>query len=71
MFQGFKKFYCNVHASSPFHLSALNWKTISKEDASYMTRQFSLEEIWVALQDSDSRKAPGPDGFNAVWLKML
>lgn len=36
-----------------------------------MERHFFLEEIEVALKESDPDKAPGPDGFNYKWLKRL
>lgn len=30
-----------------------------------------MEEISVALSEMESTKAPGPDGFNAGWIKKL
>lgn len=41
------------------------------EEVVFLERQFIKEEIWCALQDSDSTKAPGPYGINSGWLKKL
>lgn len=49
VFQGFKDFFCNSAGLSPFNLSSLKWKKIPAEEAKFLIRQFSREEIWVAL----------------------
>lgn len=41
------------------------------EEVVFLERQFIKEEIWCALQDSDSTKAPGPYCINSGWLKKL
>lgn len=69
--QGFKDFFCLNKDPSSFHLSSLDRFLLNLEEANDMTRQFSKEEIWIALQESDSRKAPGPDGINAGWIKKV
>lgn len=71
LLQDFKDFYCSIEGSTPFSLSNLEWQPVSSEEAKFMTRQFSKEEVWSALQETDSNTAPGPDVFNAGWLKEL
>lgn len=34
-------------------------------------REFSSEEIWLALSESSPLKSPGPDGLNIAWIKKL
>lgn len=36
-----------------------------------ISRKFSKEEILIALQESNNRKAPGLDGFNIGWIKKF
>ncbi|GMJ03512.1 hypothetical protein like AT1G43760 [Hibiscus trionum] len=36
-----------------------------------MEREFSMEEIKEALWSMDGSRAPGPDGFNAHFLKKF
>lgn len=69
--QDFKDFFCSDLGHTPFDLTALDWYSITFEESSELSRQFSKQEIWIALQESESRKAPGPDGFNAGWLKKV
>lgn len=69
--KGFKNHFCRKEGNSPFKLSGLNWTSVSKYEVDLMIRHFTKEEIWLALQETDSRKAPGPDGFNAGWIKMM
>lgn len=71
LLQDFSDFYCNSINHTPFSLSKLEWKSVSREESSFLTRNFTEEEIFCALQESDSNKAPGPDGINAGWLKKL
>lgn len=71
LFQDFKDFFCKDEGHTPFLLHNLEWQSLSNEDSSMLTRQFTEEEIWFALQETDSHKSPGPDGFNAWWLKNL
>lgn len=71
LFQSFEEFDTNNQGSTPFSLINLNWYKISSEENSVLERPFSMEEIWVALRDSNSTKAPGPDGLNAGWLKFM
>lgn len=44
---------------------------ISKEDNEHLTRNLSGEEMNFALKESNSQKAPGPDGLNAGALKAF
>ncbi|KAK1361814.1 hypothetical protein POM88_046288 [Heracleum sosnowskyi] len=36
-----------------------------------LERSFEKSEVLIALEEMDANKAPGPDGFNAKYLKFL
>jgi hypothetical protein len=42
---------------------------MSPEENLALTAPFSLDEIHLAVMDSDGNKSPGPDGFNFGFLK--
>lgn len=71
LFHGFKDFYCASKGSRPLFMTSLQWQNLSLDEADHMTKQFTKEEIWISLQESDSRKASGLDGLNAGWIKKL
>ncbi|XP_028083312.1 uncharacterized protein LOC114284578 [Camellia sinensis] len=48
--------------SGPFNV-------INSEAAVKLEAEFTEAEIWVAIQDCDGNKAPGPDGFNLACIK--
>lgn len=37
----------------------------------HISKPFNKEEILLAVQECNPRKAPGPDGFNTGWIKLL
>lgn len=67
----FKKFFVTDLGNSPFSLKSLNWYSLDSTEQQFIDRPFCKEEIWSALKDNDGKKAPGPDEFNAGWLKSL
>ncbi|WOL01676.1 hypothetical protein Cni_G10393 [Canna indica] len=44
-------------------LNNFEWVRISTEDCATLEREFSEEEIWVAVNSLRRGKSPGPDGF--------
>jgi hypothetical protein len=42
---------------------------IEPQDLSHIDEPFSAEEIWSAIKRLPARKAPGPDGFTAEFLR--
>ncbi|XP_077232625.1 uncharacterized protein LOC143869974 [Tasmannia lanceolata] len=46
-------------------------RKLSSTEASLLTKDFSSEEIWQVIKDSDGNKAPGPDGFNGDFFKSF
>ncbi|KAK2662363.1 hypothetical protein Ddye_000937 [Dipteronia dyeriana] len=44
-------------------------KQISGQDNLSLEAAFSYEEVWIALNNCDGNKAPGPDGFNLNFIK--
>lgn len=47
-----------------FSLAELNFKSITAEDAAWLERPISEEEVLAALKLLGQKRAPGPDGFN-------
>ncbi|MFS7991078.1 putative RNA-directed DNA polymerase [Helianthus anomalus] len=45
------------------------FKRLSEEDANWLVSGFSLDELKSAVWDCGSNRAPGPDGFNFMFLK--
>ena len=54
-----------------FHLSADLLLHLTKTQQQDLVKEFSMEEIFEALQATDGSKAPGPDGINAGVLRSL
>lgn len=54
-----------------FDVSSCLSKKMSQRDRYELEKEFSMDDIWMALSESDSQKASGPDGLNAGWLKHL
>ncbi|GKV24795.1 hypothetical protein SLEP1_g34362 [Rubroshorea leprosula] len=50
-------------------LDGICFKQIYVEDNSSLIKPFNVEEIKAAVEDCDSLKAPGPDGFNFRFVK--
>ncbi|XP_021975185.1 uncharacterized protein LOC110870307 [Helianthus annuus] len=46
-------------------------KKLSEEDATFLSKEFSKEEIKQACFDCGSERAPGPDGFNMKFFKRF
>ncbi|KAM0019451.1 putative RNA-directed DNA polymerase [Helianthus debilis subsp. tardiflorus] len=46
-------------------------RTLSDTEKELLIKQFSVEEIKQAVQDCGDDKAPGPDGFNMKFIKLL
>lgn len=45
------------------------FKKLSAVDSSYLTAPFSRKEIDDAVDSCSSQKAPGPDGYNFLFIK--
>lgn len=54
-----------------FGLGSLLLQKISEEEASMLEYPFDHNEIVLALEEMGPDKAPGPDGFNARYIKFL
>lgn len=65
-------FHCRFKSSSDpcFSLAGMNFKRISEEEGLGIQRSIDVEEVFLALQDLNQSRAPGPDGFHvSVILK--
>ena len=67
----FRNVFSEPHEEMLFQLGNGLHKSLSQEDQEYLESNFSLEEIELALKESNDNKAPGPDGLNFKWLKTL
>ncbi|KAK1380089.1 hypothetical protein POM88_026833 [Heracleum sosnowskyi] len=54
-----------------FSIKGLISQKISRLEADFLERPVVVEEVELALNQSGSDKAPGPDGLNAGTLKAL
>jgi hypothetical protein len=64
----FQNQFRKKHLTRP-KLSNLVFKTIDDEEADFLIKGFSEEEIKEAVWDCDSEKSPGPDGVSFAFLK--
>ncbi|GMJ00001.1 hypothetical protein HRI_003669300 [Hibiscus trionum] len=49
----------------------LDFSHLSQDQRIRLERPFSEEEVWEALANTDSSRAPGPDGFNMGFFKKF
>lgn len=69
--EGFKDFFCKNQGQSSFILSSLDWYELSSIEVQPLEKPLNIDEVETALQESDSNKSSGPDGFNAGWVKTM
>ncbi|KAK1385275.1 hypothetical protein POM88_023010 [Heracleum sosnowskyi] len=69
LYDHFKNFLNRNHDIHTFRIDTLEINTISNSLKNSLECNFNEEEISIALKESDSNKAPGPDGLNAGCLK--
>lgn len=70
-FNHFHNFFNSNGDEIIFNLDNLLTKKLPSSKAKWLERKFSKEEIWMALQECPSLKAPGPYGLNAGWIKSF
>ena len=64
-------FYRQLYTKNEVHRPLLDeviFSRISKEDATWLDRPFDEEEVFGVVQDFNSDKAPGPDGFTMAFF---
>ena len=64
-------FYRQLYTKNEVHRPLLDeviFSRISKEDATWLDRPFDEEEVFGVVQDLNSDKAPGPDGFTMAFF---
>lgn len=54
-----------------FSCKGLFFKRLSMEEAEFLERRAVIEELELALEESDSDKTPGPDGLNFGVIKSI
>ncbi|GAU33007.1 hypothetical protein TSUD_358740 [Trifolium subterraneum] len=64
----FQQRYSNDEWARP-NLDGVVFPMLSKENNSFLTAPFTLEEIERVVKDCDGSKCPGPDGFNFAFIK--
>ncbi|GKV44506.1 hypothetical protein SLEP1_g51682 [Rubroshorea leprosula] len=72
--EGVAKYFQQMFAEEKWKrpkLDGISFKQITKEDNELLTAALSEQEIKEAIWNCDSSKAPGPDGFNFKFIKMM
>lgn len=64
----FKKIFHEDYSTRPI-FEGLNFRTLSSDQAASLIAPFSRDEIDAAVDSCNSRKAPGPDGYNFHFIK--
>lgn len=70
MFEFFKKKYASQGVDIP-KLVLDRTKKLSLEEASFLERRMTEEEVWFAVKECGNNKSPGPDGFTIGFLKSF
>ncbi|KAK9072611.1 hypothetical protein SSX86_009046 [Deinandra increscens subsp. villosa] len=66
----FKNRFVEPNTSRPT-IPNWNFNSLTDSEVDIISRQFSLEEIKLAIWESSGDKSPGPDGFNFKFLKRF
>ena len=66
----FKSFFSSQNCLKPNILPGL-LNQISAVQAELLEMEFTENEAWSVISDSDRSKAPGPDGFNMNFSKLI
>ncbi|KAJ9565840.1 hypothetical protein OSB04_001806 [Centaurea solstitialis] len=70
VFEFFKKKFENTnHVGAKLKMEKI--KKVSVEEALWLERKFTEDEVWGALKDCGGHKSPGPDGFSITFLKKF
>ena len=51
-------------------IDGLSFHTINEEEAARLELPFTVDEVFIALNDLNGEKAPGLDGFAMGFLKI-
>ncbi|XP_057419022.1 uncharacterized protein LOC130713254 [Lotus japonicus] len=65
----FKGLFCSPLASRPLQEGKYFCPSLSHEHVSQLSAEVSPQEVWRAVSTMGSFKAPGPDGFQAIFFK--
>ena len=71
VFDHFCEVFTENHEELLFQFDSCIKKKLTSSDQEKLVRNFSLEEIEVALKESSDNRAPGPDGLNFKWIKSI
>uniref|UniRef100_A0A803TK04 Reverse transcriptase domain-containing protein n=1 Tax=Anolis carolinensis TaxID=28377 RepID=A0A803TK04_ANOCA len=74
----FKEFYSQLYENDQIKKDKINiylgkskLQKISEEDREALNKEISEKEIQKAIRKLDANKAPGPDGFSAIYYKTF
>lgn len=66
----FKNLFCSNNVLQENDTNIVDIHTLTENDRSALMNPVSKEEVWGALNSMKPFKAPGPDGFQAVFFKQ-
>ena len=73
--EAFTNYYKQIFGTRIKRRINVNWKDIYPNDVKGelldLDKPFSEQEIWKAICDMPSDKAPGPDGFSVLFYKQF
>lgn len=52
-------------------LEGVDFNQISEEEGNMLTTEFTIKEIDAAVQNCNSNKSPGPNGYNFAFIKKF
>ncbi|KAJ9559867.1 hypothetical protein OSB04_005027 [Centaurea solstitialis] len=70
VFEFFKSKFAKERAHLP-SLKMNRMKKLSVDEASFLERRISEEEVWEAINECGTNKSPGPDGFTIEFIKKF
>lgn len=65
----FKQLYTDDGCTVNINLSELIFPTLEAHKVASLGKSFTMEEVFTTLKDMEPYKAPGTDGFHAVFFQ--
>ena len=72
--EGAKAYFSNIYSESLATrptMGSADFMKLSENQAAWLEREITIEEVQLAIFSSEGSKAPGPDGFNFNFYKKF